>query len=209
MVGPNTWQPVVTTLMGSMFTGLRGAISRNRSILAGSAGGLASWLWWRHRQDSQTDSMSIIDGLSKTDRLAGMDWRPPSRLDLINRLKITQFDLLIIGGGATGTGCALDAASRGLQVACVEKGDFSCGNPAGCFILVFNIILHLLETSSKSTKLVHGGIRYLEKAFMNLDWEQYELVKEALAERSVFLRLAPHLAQQLPIMLPLYKYCPA
>lgn len=123
-----------------MFTGLRGAILRNRSILAGSAGGLASWLWWRHRQDSRTDSMSIIDGLSKTDRLAGMDWRPPSRLDLINRLKTTQFDLLIIGGGATGTGCALDAASRGLRVACVEKGDFSCGNPAPYFNRDFKFI---------------------------------------------------------------------
>ncbi len=64
----------------------------------------------------------------------------------------------------------------------------------------------MLETSSKSTKLVHGGIRYLEKAFLNFDWEQYELVKEALTERSVFLQIAPHLAQQLPIMLPLYKW---
>lgn len=53
---------------------------------------------------------------------------------------------------------------------------------------------------------MHGGIRYLEKAFMNLDWEQYKLVKEALAERSIFLRIAPHLAQQLPIMLPLYSW---
>jgi glycerol-3-phosphate dehydrogenase len=63
----------------------------------------------------------------------------------------------------------------------------------------------VIETSSKSTKLVHGGIRYLEKAFMKLDWEQYKLVREALAERSTFLQIAPHLAGQLPIMLPLYK----
>lgn len=66
--------------------------------------------------------------------------------------------------------------------------------------------VNYLETSSKSTKLVHGGIRYLEKAFMNFDWEQYELVKEALTERATFLQIAPHLATQLPIMLPLYKW---
>jgi glycerol-3-phosphate dehydrogenase len=61
------------------------------------------------------------------------------------------FDLLIVGGGATGAGTALDAASRGLKVACVERDDFASG------------------TSSKSTKLVHGGVRYLQKAIMELD----------------------------------------
>lgn len=100
---------------------------RNRSLLAGSAVGLGSWVWWRRKQDAQTNSMAVIDGLSKTERLSGMDWIPPPRAELIDRLKTTRFDLLIVGGGATGTGCALDAASRGLQVACVEKGDFSCG----------------------------------------------------------------------------------
>ena len=64
------------------------------------------------------------------------------------------YDLLVIGGGATGTGIALDAASRGLKVALVERDDFSSG------------------TSSKSTKLVHGGVRYREKAFWNLDYNQ-------------------------------------
>lgn len=67
------------------------------------------------------------------------------------------YDLLIIGGGATGTGIALDAATRGLKVACVERDDFSSG------------------TSSKSTKLVHGGVRYLEKAVWELDYGQYGL----------------------------------
>lgn len=72
----------------------------------------------------------------------------PSRQEQLSALKnnTTKFDVLIIGGGATGAGCALDAASRGLKVALVERDDFACG------------------TSSRSTKLVHGGVRYLEKA---------------------------------------------
>lgn len=98
------------------------------------------------------------------------------------------YDLLVIGGGATGTGIALDAATRGLKVALVERDDFSSG------------------TSSKSTKLVHGGVRYLEKAVWNLDYNQYKLVKEALRERRYFLDTAPHLSSWLPIMLPLQKW---
>ncbi|KAG0324669.1 mitochondrial glycerol-3-phosphate dehydrogenase [Podila humilis] len=98
------------------------------------------------------------------------------------------FDLLIIGGGATGAGCAVDAATRGLKVAMVERDDFSSG------------------TSSRSTKLVHGGVRYLEKAVRELDIEQYKLVKEALNERANFLKIAPYLSYQLPIMLPIYKW---
>ncbi len=99
-----------------------------------------------------------------------------------------EYDLLVIGGGATGAGIALDAATRGLKVAIVERDDFSAG------------------TSSKSTKLVHGGVRYLEKAFWELDYNQYKLVKEALRERKYFLDTAPHLSSWLPIMLPLDKW---
>ena len=62
-----------------------------------------------------------------------------------------------------------------------------------------------LGTSSKSTKLVHGGIRYLEKAFLEMDMDQYNLVKEALHERGVFLNIAPYLSKELPIMLPIYQ----
>ena len=98
------------------------------------------------------------------------------------------YDLLIIGGGATGTGVALDAITRGLKVAMVERDDFSSG------------------TSSKSTKLVHGGVRYLEKAVWNLDYNQYKLVKEALQERKFFLDTAPHLSMWIPIMLPIYSW---
>lgn len=102
---------------------------------------------------------------------------PPSRAQFIENLKQSsaskdnEFDLLIIGGGATGAGVAVDAISRGLKVALVERDDFSSG------------------TSSRSTKLVHGGVRYLEKAVWNLDYNQYQLVKEALHERKVFWTL--------------------
>lgn len=69
-----------------------------------------------------------------------------------------------------------------------------------------NFALISLGTSSRSTKLVHGGVRYLEKAFWNLDREQYDLVQEALSERHTVLKVAPYLATQLPIMCPIYKW---
>lgn len=94
----------------------------------------------------------------------------------------SPFDVLVIGGGATGTGCALDAVTRGLTTALVEREDFAS------------------ETSSRSTKLAHGGVRYLEKAFKNLDYGQLKLVFEALHERRTILDVAPHLANALPIM---------
>jgi len=75
----------------------------------------------------------------------------------------------------------------GLKVALVEKFDFSSG------------------TSSRSTKLIHGGVRYLQKAVFGLDVEQYRMVKEALAERGNLCQIAPHLAHPLPIMLPVYR----
>ncbi|KAJ7491186.1 FAD dependent oxidoreductase-domain-containing protein [Mycena latifolia] len=126
-------------------------------------------------------------------------WTPPSREQMLNTLKASgsikttgladeEFDLLVVGGGATGAGVAVDAASRGLKVALVERDDFSAG------------------TSSKSTKLVHGGVRYLQKAVFELDYEQYKLVREALHERRIFLQTAPYLSAMLPIMLPIYKY---
>ena len=75
----------------------------------------------------------------------------------------------------------------GLSTALVESYDFSSG------------------TSSRSTKLIHGGVRYLQKAVFNLDIEQYRMVKEALHERANLLKIAPHLSHPLPIMLPVYK----
>ncbi|KAL7948806.1 FAD dependent oxidoreductase domain-containing protein [Trichoderma barbatum] len=101
---------------------------------------------------------------------------------------LEEYDLLIIGAGATGAGIALDAVTRGLKVAIVDRDDFSAG------------------TSSKSTKLVHGGVRYLEKAVMNLDYSQLQLVMEALHERKTFLKISPHLSNSLPILLPLKNW---
>lgn len=134
------------------------------------------------------------NNLNEADRQLHSLWCPPPREELLQKLKDSskdpsqEFDLLVVGGGATGAGVALDAASRGLKVALVDRDDYSSG------------------TSSRSTKLVHGGVRYLEKAFRNLDYEQYKLVVEALHERATFLTTAPHLSQQLPIMLPIYKW---
>ncbi|CAF0725511.1 unnamed protein product [Rotaria sordida] len=113
----------------------------------------------------------------------------PSReaqIDIMS--KESEYDIVVIGGGATGCGVAVDAASRGLKVALVEKYDFSSG------------------TSSRSTKLIHGGVRYLQKAILQLDREQYHMVKEALSERGNLLKIAPHLSYPLPIMLPVYKW---
>jgi glycerol-3-phosphate dehydrogenase len=85
--------------------------------------------------------------------------RIPPRQEQLAALKnaANNFDMLIIGGGASGAGTALDAASRGLKVALVERNDFSCG------------------TSSRSTKLVHGGVRYLEKAIRVCPWTKVDL----------------------------------
>lgn len=99
-----------------------------------------------------------------------------------------SFDLLVIGGGATGCGIALDAATRGLRVALVERDDFAQG------------------TSSKSTKLVHGGVRYLEKALLKCDREQFNLVREGLRERGWLLQNAPHLAHVIRLMTPVKSW---
>jgi len=98
-----------------------------------------------------------------------------------------DFDIIIIGGGATGSGIALDAASRGYTTLLLEKNDFSEG------------------TSSRSTKLVHGGVRYLEAAVKKLDMDQFNLVKEGLKERSRLLKNASHLCSRLTLITPLYK----
>src|SRR6266404_6429478 len=91
-----------------------------------------------------------------------------------------QFDVLVIGGGITGAGVALDAVARGYKVALVEKVDFASG------------------TSSKATKLVHGGIRYLPEF-------DFALVREALIERGNLLRNAPFLVEPVGFVLPLYE----
>src|SRR3954470_21853183 len=107
---------------------------------------------------------------------------PDQRLQALARLSDELFDVVVIGGGATGTGCALDAATRGLNVALVEARDFAAG------------------TSSRSSKLVHGGLRYLEQ-------RDFGLVREALRERGLLLNvLAPHLVTPVPFLLPLTEH---
>jgi glycerol-3-phosphate dehydrogenase len=99
-----------------------------------------------------------------------------------------KFDIIVIGGGATGAGVALDAAQRGLKVALLECGDFSSG------------------TSSRSTKLVHGGVRYLEQAVKGFDRKQFTLVTSALRERENLIKLAPHLVYKISLVTPLYSW---
>lgn len=154
-----------------------------RTVLISASGAGIAIIYYNMMQKK----VSANSAPSVTEKPATL-WTPPTRGDLISRLKKENFDILVIGCGATGAGCTVDGASRGLSMACIEKNDFSSG------------------TSSKSTKLVHGGVRYLEKAIKQLDLGQYKLVSEALHERYTFLKVAPYLASHLPIMLPIYKY---
>ena len=95
-------------------------------------------------------------------------------------MSTASYDVVVIGGGITGAGIARDAALRGLKVALFEKGDYASG------------------TSSKSSKLVHGGLRYLEHG-------EIGLVFESVSERRVQTRVAPHLVRPLPFLIPIYK----
>src|SRR5437016_11533968 len=98
---------------------------------------------------------------------------------MLSRLASERFDVLVIGGGITGAGTALDAATRGLRVALVEARDLASG------------------TSSRSSKLFHGGLRYLEQL-------EFSLVREALRERELMLtKLAPHLVRPVSFLYPL------
>src|SRR5690349_6012690 len=104
---------------------------------------------------------------------------PSERDEAWNRLSDGEFDILVVGGGVTGAGVALDATTRGLSTALVEARDFASG------------------TSSRSSKLFHGGLRYLEQ----LD---FRLVREALRERELMItRIAPHLVKPVPFLYPL------
>lgn len=105
-----------------------------------------------------------------------------NREEKLKQLRVNnEFDIVIIGGGATGLGCAVDAASRGFRTLLIEKNDFAKG------------------TSSRSTKLVHGGVRYLAQGNIHL-------VREALLERGRMLRNAPHVCHTLGFVVPVYTY---
>src|SRR5579872_2219364 len=100
-----------------------------------------------------------------------------ARAQALRALSAERFDVAVIGGGITGAGVALDASSRGYSVALLERADYASG------------------TSSRSSKLVHGGLRYLQKFDLGL-------VREALLERQLLVALAPHLVRPLPIIVP-------
>jgi glycerol-3-phosphate dehydrogenase len=102
-----------------------------------------------------------------------------ARAAAVDALTAERFDVLVVGGGITGAGVALDAATRGYSVALIERGDYAIG------------------TSSRSSKLVHGGLRYLQ----NFD---LGLVREALIERQINVALAPHLVRPLPLVVPAF-----
>ncbi len=107
--------------------------------------------------------------------------QPIARERLLAQLRDrTPWDAVIVGGGATGLGLAVDAAQRGLRVALIDSGDFGRG------------------TSSRSTKLVHGGVRYLAQG-------NVKLVREALAERATLIRIAPHIVSPLEFVVPCYQ----
>src|SRR5215510_12731743 len=103
-----------------------------------------------------------------------------TRASNLQRMSQERFDVAVIGGGITGAGVALDAATRGLNVALIEKSDFASG------------------TSSRSSKLIHGGLRYLEQL-------EFSLVYESLHERAVLSRIAPHLSKPLTFLVPVYS----
>jgi len=127
----------------------------------------------------------------------------PSRSEIISSLSKTRYDVVVVGGGATGTGIAMDAANRGLKVACVERGDFAS------------------ETSSRSTKLIWAGIRYLATSAAGLlrleslsnpvsavkdFWGEFSMVVNCHKERNYMLTKNAHLCNWVPIAIPFSTY---
>src|SRR3954469_22624096 len=106
-----------------------------------------------------------------------MSMTPPTRSDVLKNLPTSALDLLVVGGGIVGAGVARDAAMRGLRTALVDKSDFAFG------------------TSSRSSRLLHGGLRYLAQGRIGL-------VREASVEKVVISKIAPHLAMPLPFIFP-------
>ena len=110
------------------------------------------------------------------------------RAEQLRNIDGNSFDVCVIGGGATGAACALDAQLRGLRTVLLEAGDF-----AGA-------------TSSAATKIVHGGVRYLEEAIRDVDPKEYHVVVRALRERVRMLNNAPHLTRQLRFLIPSFHW---
>jgi glycerol-3-phosphate dehydrogenase len=111
-----------------------------------------------------------------------------TRNQAFDQIKDATFDVCVIGGGASGASCALDAQLRGLTTVLVDAGDFASGS------------------STASTKMAHGGVRYLQEAVTDLDAGQYHLVESALRERALMLRNAPHLTRTLEFLVPCFRH---
>ena len=159
-----------------------------------------SFLSTAEARSSKDDNQYI---LRCEDGSSFIPWSPPSRKSVQEATKGQQFDILVIGGGATGSGVALDAATRGLKVALVEQDDFAAG------------------TSSRSTKLIHGGIRYLALAFqakipprslwdllvnLHYDHSMMQVVMHDLKERTFMMQSAPFMTKTLPMLIPLHHW---
>jgi glycerol-3-phosphate dehydrogenase len=114
-----------------------------------------------------------------------------SRQETLRDIESKSFDVCVIGGGATGAGCALDAQLRGLKTVLVEGGDF-----AGA-------------TSSKATKIIHGGVRYLEEAVKEFDPAEYHVVNRALHERILMLKNGPYLSRTMEFLIPCFHWVDA
>src|SRR5580765_1965671 len=110
-----------------------------------------------------------------------------SRADALRALEFDSYDVCVIGAGATGAGCALDAQTRGFRTALVDAGDFAS------------------HSSSASTKLAHGGVRYLQQAVSEFDPGQLKVIREALRERRLMLQNAPHLAHSRHFLVPCFS----
>ena len=110
-----------------------------------------------------------------------------NRKETIEHVANREFDVCVIGGGASGASCALDAQLRGLKTVVLEAGDFASGS------------------STASTKLAHGGVRYLQEAVQDLDVNQYHLVEDALRERMIMLHKAPHLTRTVEFLVPCFS----
>src|ERR1700756_3762791 len=111
-----------------------------------------------------------------------------TRAEELRNISGQEFELCVIGGGATGSACALDAQLRGIRTVLLEAGDF-----AGA-------------TSSAATKIIHGGVRYLEEAIRGLDFQEYHVLVRALHERVRMLENAPHLTRMLEFLVPSFHW---
>ncbi|EDV99487.1 GH12999 [Drosophila grimshawi] len=142
---------------------------------------------WRQQQLRSGISLIMRNGYSNWKISDEGTQRLPKREDQVSRMQQETFDVLVIGGGAVGCGCALEATTRGFKTALIEAGDF--GNGA----------------SSKSSKLIEGTNSFMHSAIQNADIEQMFMLQQMLSERAKILSVAPHLSRVQPMLMPIYN----